>query len=332
MQLVATGLQGLDLEMPFHNPYLDDIQEIRTSLQEMWDRVSECVRNTLVNFTMASGQQVKYRCCGDRYQAVDKYYKMKLMSSRKYFAALFAQRFRPLAETHRDEILYFMSLFNLFMSKEYRITDSMKASQGPAKYFVESKSFIDLLSVTEDELKLYTRFHKDILMDKLRLLAKLDAIIIKRDKDLQELLKRRQGKSKEEAQREIEEEETQQEYDSLASELMAMDADLENQITQSLDEENEFASEDEESDDQSPEEDEPDGDMFEDSLIEIASKTKTTKPGGIGSDTEEIASSGSKADGGASLAHGNDPFPFSRFRKIQPPELEDDPEERRLRD
>lgn len=328
LQLAAAGLQGLDLEVQFHNPYLDDIRGIRSVLLEMWDRVRECVRNTLIEFTMASGQQVKYRCCGDRYQAVEKYYKMKLMSSRKYFVALFAQRFRPLAETHRDEILYFLNLFHLFMSKEYKMKDSMKASQAHAKYFIEGQQFIELLGVAADELALYAQFHKDIYKDKITLLMNLDAIIIKRDKDLEELLKRRQGKSKEEAQKEIKEEETEQEYDSLADELMAMDADLENQITEELEGDDQDQSDDNDSDSQAGEDDGESGDLFEDSLSEIPTNTKNVKPGEVGSSTEENVVQGTSS-GGKKVIPMDDEFPFTTFRKFSPPELEDEPEERR---
>jgi len=325
LQLAAVGLQGLDLEINFHNPYLDDIREIQSTLREMWDRVRECVRNTLIEFTMASGQQVKFRCCGDRYQAVNRYYRMKLMSSKKYFTALFAQRFRPLAETHRDEIIYFLNLFSLFMQKEYKMKDSLKRSQDHAKYFIESQQFIELLSVAQEEIRLYTQFHKDIFSDKINLLMNLDAIIIKRDKDLEEILKRRQGKSQEEAQREIEEEQTEEEYDSLADKLMEMDAELEEQISEELASDDQDDSDENDSQNEEPEEES--GDLFEDSLFDIPTNSKSSKPGDIGASSDEVAHQ-SSTSGGKSIPDQDD-YPFSSFRKFPPLEPDEDPAERR---
>ena len=200
---------GLQIEIPFGNPYKDELNTIRAELVEVYHVVKLCVDHFLIDLPLASGFEIETNCVGRHFSIVNHIFQLKMKKSMKLYNKALNERFEQAFSTYPDEIAHFMSLYKMFIEKGfYNIFDSMQLAKRGSKYYVREDIYESLLELSKDSLEAIGEFSTLLVQEKNKIRDFITEQLVVRDENLKVLLRVDKGDvSETEAHEEVQAEE-----------------------------------------------------------------------------------------------------------------------------
>lgn len=180
----------LQIEIPFGNPYKEQLDEIHAELIEVYDIVRECIHYFLMDVPLATGAEIEANCVGAQYSIVNHIFLLKMKKSMELYNKSLTQRFEEAFSTFPDEIAHFMSLYKMFLEKGFHnIYDTMQLAKHGSRYYVQEDVYDNLLELSKDMLTIIGNFSALLVKEKNEIKAYIKEKLIQRDENLKILLR-----------------------------------------------------------------------------------------------------------------------------------------------
>ena len=186
--------QGLQIEIPFGNPYKPQLDEIHAELLEVYDVVKGCIIHFLMDVPLASAAEIEANCVGPNFKIVNHIFFLKTKKAMELYNRGLNERFQEAFDTYPDEIAHFMALYKMFLEKGFHnIYETMQLSKHGSRYHVQEDIYDNLLELSKDMLNIIGHFSALLVNEKNQLKDFIKEKLIERDENLKILLRLDKG-------------------------------------------------------------------------------------------------------------------------------------------
>ena len=164
-----------------HSTYTQLKNDTIEYLEILQSRVASCVANLFPTDPEISAKDLKIECTGLFNQMIFQSYREHLSRLKRVFLDVVRLNLRPLREEYEDELLFFMTMLNMILEKDYSLRTTLSLLPERAYFHVNPKKLTILLKVIEPQVKDF----EDVLLEvrKIRLdaLAEVPTRVQERD-------------------------------------------------------------------------------------------------------------------------------------------------------
>jgi len=187
-------MEQLHIEVPFGNPYKQELDEIHLELLEVYDVVRGCIIHFLMDVPLASGAEIEANCVGVNFSIVNHIFLVKTKKAMELYNRSLNERFEKVFSEYPDEIAYFISLYKMFLEKGFHdIYETMQLAKNGSRYHVQEEIYDSLLELSKDMLNIIGSFSSLLLKEKNELKKFIKEKLIERDENLKILLRLDKG-------------------------------------------------------------------------------------------------------------------------------------------
>lgn len=184
----------LDIEIPFHNPYKKQLDEIHAELLEVYDVVRGCILHFLMDVPLASGNEIEINCVGPNFNIVNHMFFLKSKKAMELYNKGLVIRFKKAFKSYPDEIAHFMSLYKMFLEKGFHnIYETMQLAKHGSRYYVQKDVYNSLLELSKEMLTMIGNFSALLVKEKNDLKEYIKEKLKERDENLKILLRLDKG-------------------------------------------------------------------------------------------------------------------------------------------
>lgn len=157
IETVEEQIETPDLHSSYAQLKMDTIEY----LEILQERVASCIRNLFPTDPEISAKDLKIECTGLFNQMIFQSYREHLSRLKRVFLDVVRQNLLPLREEYEDELLFFMTMLNMILEKDYNLRTTLSLLPERANFHVNPKKLTILLQVIEPQLKDF----EDVLLE-----------------------------------------------------------------------------------------------------------------------------------------------------------------------
>ena len=115
-------------------------------------QINNCVTKGFTEDVSISMRTLKIECVGEFSNIILRAYHRELKELFNAFMILFKEQIEPFAEEFRDESIYIVSLLEMMLRRDLRVSESLEYVKPSVKYHVDPQKFNELLEIVHDDL------------------------------------------------------------------------------------------------------------------------------------------------------------------------------------